>query len=484
MRNTVIFIALGFTSGILGGYSYHWLGAENTPLKATQIIDTFPSEAAEEARLATYDRVDTQPAFLADDFITASSMSTPSVVYIKTFSEQAVGRRSWLDLFFDLEGRQEQRVSSGSGVIYTSDGYIISNNHVIEEADRIEVIVGKQTYEAMVIGADPSTDIAVMRIDEDDLPSIGLGKSKDLKVGEWVIAVGNPFNLTSTVTAGIVSAKGREINILKGKFPIESFIQTDAAINPGNSGGALVNRQGELVGINTAILSRTGSYAGYGFAVPIDIARKVVDDLIEYGEVQKPFWGGSVADIDREIGERLELDNLYGVVIWDIQKEGAAEAAGLERGDVIISLDDNPINSRSEFEELLSYHYPGDKVTIEYKRKNQSHRVSISLTNREGTTKLLKREVYNSSTLGAEFEVVSKVERDILDIDHGVRVIKVKDGFFSNLDIEEGFIVTSVNNQPIKDPETLVKMIERIRGRVIIEGINKRGVRGYYSYYF
>jgi S1-C subfamily serine protease len=316
------------------------------------------------------------------------------------------------------------------------------------------------------------------------VPNITLGSSRDLKVGEWVLAVGNPFNLTSTVTAGIVSAKGREINILKTNFPIESFIQTDAAINPGNSGGALVDRQGKLVGINTAILSRTGSYAGYGFAVPVDIVRKAVDDIIKYGEVQKAFFGGEVVDLTPEIATKLNADNLEGVVIGTLQRNSAAEEAGLEREDIILEVDGLTINTRSDFEEYLSYLYPGDEINVVYKRNNKINSTRVKLTNQEGTTGIIKKEIIHMDDLGADFELVPKVERDLLKIDNGIRVRNIQSGFFKQLGIEEGFIITGINGRPVNNPEELARILQSIRGRVRIEGVSKKGVRGYYSYYF
>jgi len=245
-----------------------------------------------------------------------------------------------------------------------------------------------------------------------------------------------------------------------------------------------VNTKGKLIGINTAILSRTGSYAGYGFAVPVDIVKKVVDDIIKYGEVQKAFWGADVINIDQEVGEKLGLDDLSGVVMNYIQRDGAADKAGLEKGDIILKLDNQPVNSKSEFEEVLSYHSPGDKITLLYKRKGKVALAEIILTNKEGTTDIIIKQAYFSKTLGAEFESVPKVERELLNIDFGVRVTKVKSGFIRRLGIEEDFIITHVNSVAIKDPEKLTKILERIKGRVIIEGVNKRGIRGYYSFYF
>ena len=355
---------------------------------------------------------------------------------------------------------------------------------MIDEADVIEVIFNKRTYEATLIGTDPSTDLAVIKIEAEGLPNIKLGNSDKIQVGEWVMAIGNPFNLNSTVTAGIVSAKGRNINLLREKFPIESFIQTDAAINPGNSGGALVNRKGELIGINTAILSRTGSYAGYGFAVPVDIASKVVNDLIQYGEVQKAFFGADFHDLDSEIAEKLNIKNLDGVIVTKVQREGAAEKAGLEQGDIIIAAGEEPINATTRLEELIAYRYPGDAFTVTLKRGEKELKKTLTLTNIEGTTSLIKRDVYMAEDLGVEFEVVPKVERELLGIRSGIRVAKIYRGDFAQLDIPEGFIITHINGTMIENPAELSKILDKIRGRVIIEGINKRGRRVYFPYYF
>jgi Do/DeqQ family serine protease len=416
------------------------------------------------------------------DFVEASKNSRESVVYIKTVSE-AYGRSSWLDLWLGGGGAMQQ-VGSGSGVIFKSDGYIITNNHVIEGADEIEVVRRKKTYKASLVGRDPSTDLAVLKIDENNLPAIKIGSSKDLQVGSWVLAVGNPFNLTSTVTAGIVSAKGRELNILKSNFPIESFIQTDAAINPGNSGGALVNPQGELVGINTAILSRTGSYAGYGFAVPIDIANKIASDIIEFGMVQKAFLGAEVSSLTTEIAENLDTENLDGVVVSYIQESGAADKVNLQKGDIIRELNGENITTHSEFEEKLSMLSPGDKLYLTIDRKGKTVQKELILTNSENTTELLKRDVYFSKSLGAEFESVPMVEKNLLKINSGVRVVEVKNGFFKRLNIDEGFIITAINNNEVNSPKEVSTILESVKGKVMIQGVNKKGVKGYYSYYF
>ncbi len=487
MRSTLKIILIGFLSGILGAYSYQALLAPAAVNQAGTGTDNGAAEVPFQNQLAGYTAAEMEqqpitPADLATDFTVASQASTESVVYIKTTTGNEYGRRSWMDLLFGGGGGKS--VSTGSGVIYTADGYIITNNHVINGADDIEVIHGKNSYAANVVGTDPSTDLAVLKVAAKDLPNITIGSSAEVKVGEWVLAVGNPFNLTSTVTAGIVSAKGRQINILQGRFPLESFIQTDAAINPGNSGGALVNTKGQLVGINTAILSQTGSYAGYGFAVPVDIARKVADDMINYGEVQKAFIGADVIDIDAEVAERLELNSVKGVVVSYVRPEGPAYEVGIRQGDVITAIDGTPVDSRSQFDEMLGYHSPGQKVQLTYSQQGKANTASLTLTNREGTTEILMKELYSAESLGVVFEDVPQVEKDRLKIESGVRVSRIKNGFFKRLGIPEGFIITSINNNAIESPEMLTRIIERIRGRVIIRGINEEGVRGYYTFYF
>ncbi len=477
MRNLLLTAFIAFITGIAGAWTYT---AFFIPTDAeTEKMPVVNTASIASPRLHSGED-------MPEDFVTASELSTRSVVYIKNISERTYSR-SYLDYLFDREGSSTMRISSGSGVIFTDDGYIVTNNHVVQNANQLEVVYNKKTYEAELIGTDPSTDLAVLKIEEESLPAIPLGSSQQLRVGEWVIAVGNPFNLTSTVTAGIVSAKGREINILQSKFPIESFIQTDAAINPGNSGGALVNKEGQLVGINTAILSQTGSYAGYGFAVPVDIVRKIVSDLIEYGEVQKAFFGGDVSDFDEALAERLDIqlqdeDNINGVLLDYIQDDGAAARAGLKETDIILSVDGTPTNTRSQFEEELSYHSPGDKVEVKYLQDGVLKTSTVTLTNREGTTGILKREIYTSESLGAQFEVVSKVELELLELEYGVKVFNIHDGLIKRIGISEDFIVTEINRYPIKDPEELLEILQNIRGRVVIEGVNKKGVSGYYSF--
>lgn len=406
------------------------------------------------------------------DFNVAATRAIPSVVYINSISQGT--SYSYWDLMFGGGGPQT-RVSSGSGVIFKADGYIVTNNHVVGSAEKIEVVYNKRVYEAELVGTDPSTDLAVLKINATNLPAITLGTSQTLQVGEWVVAVGNPFSLSSTVTAGIVSAKGRRIGILEDKFPIESFIQTDAAINPGNSGGALVNKAGDLVGINTAILSRTGSYTGYAFAVPVDIAKKVVDDLIKYGIVQKGFYGGSVVDYDYQYARKYNLDVLdfTGVFLESVENNGPAAQAGLKAGDIIMKVNDVVINSVSAFEEEISYRYPGDKVIITYVRAGKTSNTTLTLINRSGTTEKVKRKIVTSKTLGAQLEAT----------DYGVKVFKIGDeGYLKRLGVPENYTIISINRVKVNDPEDVIEFFEKYKGRVSLYGIN--GAREVIPYNF
>jgi S1-C subfamily serine protease len=405
---------------------------------------------------------------LADpvDFSAAATKATPSVVYINSISRGA--SYSYWDWFFgESSGNSRTEVSSGSGVIFSTEGYIVTNNHVIASAERIEVNYNKRIYPAELIGTDPSTDLAVIKIKEDNLPAITLSSSKNLQVGEWVIAVGNPYTLASTVTAGIVSAKGRRIGILEDKFPIESFIQTDAAINPGNSGGALVNKNGELVGINSAILSRTGSYTGYAFAIPVDIVKKVFNDLVKYGVVQKGLIGGAVIEYNYENASKYNLDtkvkSFAGVLLESVDRTGPAADAGLKPGDVIVKINNTVINTQSEFEEELSFHNPGNKINVTYIREGDQKSTSLTLVNRNGTTDIIKRNIVNNARLGAQFEATQ----------YGVKVFGLKDNSpLKAIGVPENFTIVAINRVRVKEPEEVVEFFEKFKGRGYLYGIN------------
>jgi Do/DeqQ family serine protease len=470
-------LIISLLAGFSGAFSYHKLIIEpQLETKFESSLGIYSNESLGKLIGETAD----QPGSPVPktDFVSASSISTPCVVFIKTVS----GVQNNFDwFFFSTPGRQ---TGSGSGVIFSADGYIVTNNHVIDNAETIEVIHNKTTYKAKLVGTVPNSDIAVIKVDTKGLPFIKIADSKKVKVGEWVLAVGNPFNLTSTVTAGIVSAKGRNLNIVNSSFPIEAFIQTDAAINPGNSGGALVNLKGELIGINTAIFSKTGSYSGYGFAVPSDIVAKIVNDLIKYGDVQKAFLGAEVIDINSELSERYKLDNLNGVLINSIVSEGAADKSGLQKGDVILKVNDVSIDSKANFDEEIAYQDPGSRVKITFKRDKQIKDAICLLTNREGTTEKIKREIFISGKLGAELESVSKVEKERFKVDSGVRIVKITGrGVLSQLGFEEGFIITAVNGIKCESPSDVEANLANAKGKIVLEGINRQGSKSVYQFY-
>ena len=434
-------------------------------------------------------------AEMALDFTTAAASSVHSVVNVKTTYPLETQNQYMYDPFRDFFGyrgqRQQQQapVSTGSGVIISQDGYIVTNNHVVDGADKIEITLNdKRSYTAEVIGKDPATDLALLKIKEEDLPFVSYGNSDDVKVGEWVLAVGNPFNLNSTVTAGIISAKGRNINILendasKGQFPIESFLQTDAAVNPGNSGGALVNTRGELVGINSAIASNTGSYTGYSFAIPVNIARKVVADLLEFGEVQRAFIGLSIEDLDGKLAKEKSITEIKGVYVKGVVEGGSADEGGIKEGDVIRKIGETIVNNVPELQEQISRYRPGNKVNVTLKRNNQEKVLTVILKNKNGNTKVVaKPKVEVVSTLGASFEPVSKEEMMKLNIENGIRVSKLGAGKLLSAGIKEGFIITNVDKKRITTFEDLKSLLENKKGGVLIEGVYPNGMRAYYGF--
>ena len=485
MKDKIIIVVIALAAGFLGSMIHH-----STLIEPIFSIDQYPI-LGNEFQTASNDyeedngrEVSTKSPLaisenIPNDFVAATVASTPNVVFIRTIS-RVENRMSWYDMFF--EGRQGQSVSTGSGVVYSKDGYIITNNHVIANAERIEVILNKRTYDAQLIGTDPSSDLAVLKIQGNNFSSIKIGSSANVNVGEWVLAVGNPFNLNSTVTAGIVSAKGRELNLLNSRFPIESFIQTDAAINPGNSGGALVNIKGELIGINTAILSRTGNYTGYGFAIPVDIVKKISDDLIKYGEVQKAFIGANVSDLSEEMLVSMENTIDGGVIIDNLQESGAAQLAGLQTGDIITSVNDFEIDSKVEFEEQISFRSPGDNILVKYLREGKTGSARVQLQNIQGTTGIYKREIYSSQLLGAQLETLSKVEKDLYRLESGVKIVEIGAGNLRRLGLKKDYVITQINQVPVNDPKKLEEILNSIRGRVLIEGVNERGEPIYTSF--
>jgi S1-C subfamily serine protease len=467
MKTTIKILIVGFIAGFGGAYTaYNFFIKPSLEQQAQGQIKYNAVSYDSPAYSSTSAPLSTPVVAAPVDFSEAASKATQSVVYINSISRGA-SYTTWDWFFGEGTGGGRTQVSSGSGVIFSSDGYIITNNHVIESAERIEVNYNKRTYPAELIGTNPSTDLAVIKITETGLPAITLGSSKNVQVGEWVVAVGNPFSLASTVTAGIVSAKGRRIGILEDRFPIESFIQTDAAINPGNSGGALVNKSGELVGINSAILSRTGSYTGYAFAIPVDIVKKVFDDLVKYGVVQQGFIGGGVVEYNYENAKKYDLDtkvkNFNGVLLESIERSGPAADAGLKPGDVIVKLNNVDINSQSAFEEELSYHYPGDKISISYVRNSKVNTTSLTLVNLNGTTEIIKRKIYTNEAIGAQLEATQ----------YGVKVFRIKENsVLKQIGVPENFTIIAINRVRVKDPEEVVEFFEKFKGRGALYGVN------------
>ena len=335
---------------------------------------------------------------------------------------------------------------------------------------------------AELIGADPSSDLALLKIDCEGLTPIEFSSSDDVEIGQWVLAVGNPFNLTSTVTAGIVSAKGRNINIVNNQFPIESFIQTDASINPGNSGGALVNLSGELIGVNTAIASKTGSYVGYGFAIPSNIVSKIIEDLKQYGIVQRGFVGIDVIDIDGDMAEKLNIPN--GVLIKRVNYRNEEAKSKLEAGDIVVKFDGKIIDAKSSFDEYLAFRRPGDMINLEINRNGEIINTNIVLVNKEGTTDKLRKQSVLSEMLGGEFEVVSKIDRQTYGIENGVKVTNITNGKLRQMNILDGFIFIKINNEAYDSAKDLIDKLENHKGQIRIEGISTSGSRQYLSFTF
>ena len=376
------------------------------------------------------------------------------------------------------------RVGTGSGVIIRENGYIVTNNHVIENADDIEVaLLDNRTYKATLVGTDPTTDLALLKIEDTDLPVVKLTDSDRVRVGQWVMAVGNPFNLNSTVTAGIVSAKGRSINILRNQSAIESFIQTDAAINPGNSGGALVDLEGKLVGINTAIASPTGAYSGYGFAVPSNIVSKVVDDLMEYGVVQRGYLGINIRPVDAAFAKEKELTVNRGVYIDGLSDTGSAGLAGMQQGDVIIEADGVAVNTNADLLEVIAQRRPGDALNVVVDRFGTEKRFDVTLNNRDGNTEVVTKAISSDlvNLLGATFETINETTARQLEIKGGVKVTELRAGKLQKqTNMQEGFIITKVDGKTIKSTDDLFDYLENKRGGVMLEGVYENYPGAYY----
>lgn len=428
----------------------------------------------------------------APNFVEAANRSVNTVVSINNYQTQSNNRQRSNDPFFDFffgfpDQRQQQRqenqpAGSGSGVIISADGYIVTNNHVIKGANKIEVKLNNQkTYTADLIGTDPSTDIALIKIEEKALPYVKFVDSDNINIGDWVLAVGNPFGLNSTVTAGIISAKGRSINILRqnSDSPVESFIQTDAAINPGNSGGALVNVNGDLIGINTAISSPTGTYAGYGFAVPSNLVKKVVEDIKKYGLVQRGYLGIQGFDLSNDAAVK-EYNTRYkkslksgkGVFVSEV----VAKNTGIEVGDIVIEVDGKPINSMANLTFLVGSKRPGDKVNVKVLRDGKERSYDVTLRDAKGNTELRSRaDLLPVEILGAEFEPLTERQKDNFGLNYGVMVKSLGQGALANAGIREGFVILKINDKEVKSEDDINKILKNYKGRVSINFIDYYG---------
>ncbi len=481
MKKNVLTIVVAVISSLITVFAFRFIDRKNYE-KLTYFNNQLP---VQQASLMGSSYPVTGP-----DFTTAAEKTVHAVVHIKTqytyknsYYDQYFGYDPFFNFFQRPYGNQTFQ-AAGSGVLVSDNGYIVTNNHVVSDASLIEVTLNdKRTYTAKLVGSDLGTDLALIKIEETNLPYISYGNSDIVKVGEWVLAVGNPFNLTSTVTAGIVSAKARDINILGDKTSVESFIQTDAAVNPGNSGGALVNVNGELVGINAAIASNTGSYTGYSFAIPSNIVRKVIADIIEFGQVQRAFMGINFSDIDSKLAKEKGIKEIKGVYVVSVYEKSASEKAGIERGDIITKIDGTALNSQSELKEVLIRHRPGDKIEVTLVHNNIERNVSVTLENREGGTVILPPGAgSNIKMLGATFTDISDDEKNRLGLDAGVKISKLEKGKLSSAGIKENFIITSIDNKPVKTADDVNKYLSNKKGGTLIEGVYTNGMQAYYAF--
>jgi len=489
MKNFGSLVLAAILGSVLTLAAYQWLGKNgNGGVKIEHVNGAPASQVAY--------RINEKGEAVALDFTGTAEKVTKAVVHIRsTQTGNASRNRESNDpiqqFFLGPNGPQQQgpSVSSGSGVIVNADGYIVTNNHVVQDADVVDVMLNdNRSFKAEVIGTDPDTDLALIKINQKELPFLPFVNSDDAKVGQWVLAVGNPYNLTSTVTAGIISAKGRNINIINSNNPanrnnqqgstaIESFIQTDAAINPGNSGGALVNLDGGLLGINTAIASSTGSYSGYGFAIPSDIVSKVVEDLIAYGTVQRGWLGVSILSVNADLAKQEDLDVTEGAYVGDFAENSASAAkeAGIMKGDVIVKIDEMPIKSSSALIEYVGRKRPGDKMNITVDRKGKTLTYPVTLKNKEGKTGTVKREEKDAiSSLGMELQDMDAKKLKALDLTSGVQVKSISNGKIQKYtDMREGFIITHLNNMPVKSAKELNDILKNKKpgDQVTFEGV-------------
>lgn len=471
----------------LGGYQI---------IKEDQPIQLVQPEESKPVQFSNYNSATTNLVPAGLNFVAVAAVVTPGVVHIRsTIENRGSQGASQFDQYFreffgeQLRGGQGQQqrpsIGTGSGVIISEDGYIATNNHVVDNATEIEILLNdNSTYIAKLVGTDPTTDLALLKIEADGLPFVKIGDSDAIQVGEWVLAVGNPFEFRSTVTAGIISAKGRNINILRNKnnLQIESFLQTDAAVNPGNSGGALVNLNGELVGINTAIATPTGTFAGYSFAVPANLANKVLGDLKEFGVVQRALLGINITDVNAELAEAESLGVLEGVYVVNVGPGSSADEAGIENGDVIIAINGTSVTKTAELQEKVALNRPGDQIKVTILRGGKKKIVEATLKNTLGTTTTIASS-NNMEILGGTFGDISNQEKETLNLEGGAKLLDVKEGKWRSAGIKEGFVITSIDKRPILSVEDLSRSLSRnSRGSgMLIEGTYENGEKAYYG---
>ncbi|MCM1031100.1 MAG: Do family serine endopeptidase [Oscillibacter sp.] len=420
------------------------------------------------------------------DLRMAAKKAVPGVVHVKTIQMgREYANNPFLSYFFggNMQGREVPLTTGyGSGVIISEDGYIITNNHVIKDADKIVVVTNdKKEYEAQLAGQDPNTDIALLKIEGTGLPYVEYGNSDDVVLGEWVLAVGNPYNLTSTVTAGIISAKARDLGMNRGQMSLESFLQTDAAINPGNSGGALVNVKGELVGINTLIQSPTGAYSGYAFAIPVNIARKVVNDLKDYGKVQRGVLGIRMGELTPVLAEELGIRENTGIYVGEVMSGGAAQKAGMKEGDVIQGINGQEVKTTPEFYEQLGKFHPGSQIRLKIKRDGEEKFLDVVLQNSYGDTSVEKEEEFG--VLGVKVVPLSKQERVRYRLNKGVKITDIRNGKFKSAGLQKGYILLKINDTVIYDQDDLKRVVHSLENEgVFVTAVSPRGRVEYFAF--
>lgn len=421
------------------------------------------------------------------DLREAAKKTVPAVVHVKTvqMGREYIGNPFWDFMYGNTPRTREapQRMGIGSGVIVSEDGYIITNNHVIDNSDKILITLNdKKEYEAKVVGTDPNTDIALLKVEATGLPYLEYANSDDVELGEWVLAVGNPYNLTSTVTAGIISAKARELGLSRNRMSLESFLQTDAAVNPGNSGGALVNAKGELIGINTAIESPTGSYSGYAFAVPSNIARKVIGDLKDFGTVQRAMLGISMPseELSPAVAKKLGIEETSGIYVFEAIPNGAADKAGMKKGDVIKAINGIEVKNRPEFQGQLAKYHPGATVKVTVSRGGKLKELDVVLQNTYGDVSLVDKNY--TGILGATVEPLSRDDRYRYRLNGGVKITDIKNGPFKAIGLDKGYIILKINNTVIYDKDDLVRALKTAENEgVLVTTISPRGRIEYYA---